>query len=415
MPRLWNTKLYSVKMADWHFWFSTFGILLYISAMWIAGINQGLYFQALNDEGFLRYTDFVGVLTSGKFLYSMRLLGGTIFFLSYLLLVVNMIMTIRSGKSSAVEVEVPAVEPSKVGTGALVFSAPILVSVAATILAIAFGWAGPLSSAVFAALGVLLIGYWAFVARRYQREGVRWHAILEGKSLLFTVLVLISILIGGLVELVPTIAKQDWSPAASTKVAGSTVPEHDPYLQIPYTPLELEGRDIYVREGCYVCHSQMVRPFRHETLRYDDWSRPQEYIYDRPFQWGSKRTGPDLHRLAGRYPNLWHYQHMRDPRETSPDSLMPSYPWLLEDAVDFDATGGKLQALQTLGVPYSDEEIDEARERALAQAQTFVDDLRETGGVEVAPDREIIALIAYLQQLGTLREPPALTASGEAE
>jgi cytochrome c oxidase cbb3-type subunit I/II len=227
----------------------------------------------------------------------------------------------------------------------------------------------------------------------------------------FTVLVLISILIGGLIELVPTIATKD-SYAAADGPKGAMVEAVSKYHQVPYTPLELEGRDIYVREGCYVCHSQMVRPFRHETLRYGDYSRPESFVYDRPFQWGSKRTGPDLHRLAGRYPNMWHYQHMRDPRSTSPGSIMPAYSWLHESTVDFGKTPGKLSVLKTLGTPYDEATIADARELALAQGRIIADDLQKTGGVTIAPDSEIVALIAYLQQLGTLRAPPKLVQAG---
>jgi cytochrome c oxidase cbb3-type subunit I/II len=153
----------------------------------------------------------------------------------------------------------------------------------------------------------------------------------------------------------------------------------------------------------------MVRPFRHETLRYGDYSRAEEFVYDHPFQWGSKRTGPDLARLTGRYPNLWHYQHMRDPRSTSPGSIMPEYGWLHEHSVDLSLTGNKLSVMRTIGVPYPDETIANAADLALAQGRIIVEDLKKTGGVETSPDREIIALIAYLQRLGKLNEPPAIS------
>ena len=416
VPRLWNTRLWSTKLADAHFWLSTFGILLYIGAMWVAGVNQGLFFQALDAEGFLKNTDFVEVLRSGQFLYMMRLVGGGAFFASYLLMAWNLWMTIRSGRPAVESVDVPVVHDEKpVPAAALVFSAPILVSVVAIAVAVAFGLAGPIASAVVAAVGVLVVVAAAAYFRRYQQEKVRWHSMLEGKSLVFTVLVLVSILVGGLIELVPTIVKKDYGVVQVSAGKSEMVPVASKYQQVPSSPLEVEGRDIYVREGCYVCHSQMVRPFRHETLRYGEYSRPESYIYDHPFQWGSKRTGPDLHRLAGRYPNLWHFQHMRDPRSTSPGSIMPPYPWLETAKVDYSATGGKLEALRTVGVPYEQPVIDDARELALAQGRAIAEDLRKTGSVDVAPDSELVALIGYLQGLGVVRQAPALPKTAEAK
>lgn len=411
-PRMWGTKLWSTRLADAHFWISTFGILLYIGAMWVAGVNQGLFFQALDSEGFLANTDFVEVLTSGRFLYMMRLVGGLAFFASYLLMVVNLVMTIRSGKPVTEGIEVPVRDEAPlVPVTTLIFSAPVLLSFVVIAASIAFGLAGPLSSAVVAAIGALLVVVCLMYYRRYQDRKVHWHALLEGRTLLFTVLVLISILIGGLIQIVPTVLHKDYGTAAASLAKPAMVATPSKYLQVPYTPLELEGRDIYVREGCYVCHSQMVRPFRHETLRYGEYSRAESFVYDHPYQWGSKRTGPDLHRLAGRYPNLWHYQHMKDPRSTSPGSLMPPYAALHEDTVDFAQTSKKLAVMHTLGVPYEQRTIDDAKALALAQAQTIVDDLSKTGGVVVAPDKEIIALIAYLQQLGLLHEAPPIAAS----
>ena len=410
VPRLWGTKLWSTKLADTHFWMSTFGMLLYIGAMWINGINQGLFFQALDAEGFLKNTDFIEVLKSGQFLYMMRLVGGTAFFVSFLLMVYNLTMTIRSGRAVKDGCDVPVTpEVERTPALALVFSAPILLSCVAIAVAVAFGLSGPIASAVVAAVGVLIVVVSASYYRRYQQQQARWHSLLEGKSLVFTVLVLIAILLGGLIELVPTIVKKDYGVIAATPGKSGMVATVSKYQEVPCTPLEIEGRDIYIREGCYVCHSQMVRPFRHETLRYGDYSRPESYIYDHPFQWGSKRTGPDLHRVAGRYPNLWHYKHMQDPRSTSPGSIMPSYSWLHTSTVDYSKTSGKLGVLQTLGVPYEQATIDEARELALAQGRRIAEDLRKSGSVEVAPDSEIVALIGYLQQLGLTHEPPALS------
>ncbi len=189
-------------------------------------------------------------------------------------------------------------------------------------------------------------------------------------------LVLVAILIGGMVEIIPTVV-------ICQARAGTSVPPPlaaNPRIQQPYSPLELEGRDIYVREGCYTCHSQMIRPFRHETLRYGDYSRLEEFIYDQPFQWGSKRTGPDLHREGGKYANLWHYLHLIDPRSTSPGSNMPTLRLLKTDRVDFGGTAGKMETMAALGVPY-DRRADRRRSGhgARARAALIVADLADAG------------------------------------
>jgi cytochrome c oxidase cbb3-type subunit I/II len=214
-----------------------------------------------------------------------------------------------------------------------------------------------------------------------------WHrSLLEHRSALFAVLTTVAISIGGIVEIVPM-----YSLAAGPESVEGVA---------PYTALELAGRDIYVREGCYNCHSQMVRPFRSETLRYGEWSRAGEYAYDRPFQLGSRRIGPDVHRLGGKYPDAWHYEHMKDPRATSPGSIMPPYPWLFEDTVSPTDVQASLTAMKGLGVPYTDADIANAPAAMSAQANGIVARLNGSG-IQVEPDREIIALIAYLQRLGT--------------
>jgi cytochrome c oxidase cbb3-type subunit I/II len=168
----------------------------------------------------------------------------------------------------------------------------------------------------------------------------------------------------------------------------------------PYTPLEVLGRDLYIREGCLGCHSQMVRPFRSETERYGEYSKAGEFIYDHPFLWGSKRTGPDLHRVGAKYPEAWHYNHLDDPRSTSPGSIMPRYPWLLSQKLDTTSLPSRIRALRKVGVPYPAGFEAEAQKLAAAQATNVVANLK--GGMVEAPrDREIIAVIAYLQRLGT--------------
>lgn len=223
------------------------------------------------------------------------------------------------------------------------------------------------------------------------------HRKLEGWPLVFTVLTTLAILVGTLIEFVPMFLVKGNAPKIET-------------LE-PYTPLEMAGRDIYIREGCNNCHSQMVRPFRHELERYGEYGKAGEQPYERPFLWGSKRTGPDLMRVGGKYPHLWHVRHMEDPRSTSPRSIMPPYPWLLERQVELADLPRKLSVMQTLGVPYSDDEIASAEELARAQAAEIAADVAEQGGPQGLADKEITALVAYLQRLGTdLNKTPTPTA-----
>ncbi len=219
---------------------------------------------------------------------------------------------------------------------------------------------------------------------------------LERQPITMHIGVLIVIMIGGLVEVIPLYTINSNVPTISSVK--------------PYTPLELEGRDIYVSEGCYVCHSQMVRPFRAETERYGEYSKSGEFIYDRPFQWGSKRTGPDLHRVGGKYPDSWHYEHMRDPASMSPGSIMPRYGWLLENDLDISSLENKIMVMRALGVPYPIDYEKYAAEDLMTQANKIAGRLKEAG-FDAKPNKEIIALIAYLQRLGTdIKGDPASTA-----
>jgi cytochrome c oxidase cbb3-type subunit I/II len=213
-----------------------------------------------------------------------------------------------------------------------------------------------------------------------------WHAWIERRPVQLLVWSLVAVAIGGIIEMVPTfLVKSNVPTITSVK---------------PYTPLELHGRDLYVREGCYTCHSQMVRPFRSETERYGEYSKAGEFVYDHPFQWGSKRTGPDLHRVGGKYPDSWHYYHMFDPGSMSPGSLMPAYPALFEDVLDTSTTRRKIEAMITLGVPYPADLPAKANQDVEAQSARIVAELKK-GGIEALADREIIAMIAYLQRVGT--------------
>jgi cytochrome c oxidase cbb3-type subunit 2 len=198
------------------------------------------------------------------------------------------------------------------------------------------------------------------------------HDMIERNQALLIVLVVLVVAVGGLVEIVPlSFQKSVTEPVAGLK---------------PYTPIQLTGRDVYIREGCYNCHSQMIRPFRAEVERYGHYSVAGEFVYDHPFQWGSKRTGPDLHRVGGRYSDDWHRIHLLNPRDVVPESNMPSYPWLARDAANAADIEIKMRALRMVGVPYTDDQIAKAKE-------------------ELAGKTEMDALIAYLQGLGTALKP----------
>jgi cytochrome c oxidase cbb3-type subunit I/II len=229
--------------------------------------------------------------------------------------------------------------------------------------------------------------------RRGPLPATAWHRAIEAKPAQFSILIFIAVAIGGAVEYIPTaLIKSNVPTIASVK---------------PYTPLEVEGRDLYIREGCVGCHSQMIRPMRAETERYGEYSKPGEFVYDHPFLWGSKRTGPDLHRVGGKYPDAWHYLHMREPISTSPGSIMPAYTWLYDAPLDTSHTEGKIITLRRLGVPYEAGFEQHAVAALRTQARAIADGLK-TSGFEVEPDREIVAMIAYLQRLGTdIRKKPA--------
>ncbi len=422
VPRLWNVPLKSMRMAEVHFWVATFGILFYVVAMWTSGINSGLYWRALNEEGFLKYPDFVEGLLASRMLYHMRLIGGLLYLGGFVLMAVNLFSTIAAGAPVNGTVKVPKaiaeVAPAR-SSWSLLKGAPVVLSLLGMVVLLALGLATPLTAAVMIAFA---LGYVALTYMLVSREtpvSESWHRLLEGRSLIFTLLVLVAILIGGLAELLPSIVIEKEVPMVATVVTNEQGEPERTYIpmtesrwtQQPYSPLELEGRDIYVREGCYSCHSQMVRPFRFETLRYGEYTRLEESIYDRPFQFGSKRTGPDLHRVGGRYPNLWHYQHMMDPRSTSPGSNMPDYAFMRDRTVDLSRTATKLSVMKTLGVPYTESDVSTAAEVARSQGQLIAADLEEQG-VTIAPDSEMTAIIAYLQRLG--RGPRPTGAEGLA-
>lgn len=338
VPKLWNTKLYSERLANAHFWLGTLGIILYITSMWVAGITQGLMWRAVDMQGKLLYPDFVETVVKIVPLYYVRIFGGLFFLVGFLFMMFNLWKTIRLAPKTVDNERVP-----ERGT------------------------------------------------RIPLREVIRKpdHRALEGLPSIFTALVVVAVLVASIISIVPSLLAPTYAVA--------------PVTIRPYSPLELFGRDIYVREGCYNCHSQMVRTLPSEVLRYGEASKMDESQYDRPFQWGSKRTGPDLARVGKKYPNLWHYRHMMDPRAVTPKSLMPSYAWLTKLNIDFDSLPRKMQVMADLGVPYTAFEITNAKESARRQAANIAEDLKSQGAPANLEEREVVALIAYLQSLGQLR------------
>ena len=349
-PRLYNTKLWSNKLANYHFWIGILGIMFYAVPMYWAGVTQGLMWKQFTADGFLQYPNFLETVLQLVPMYRLRAVGGLLFIIGTCLMAYNLYRTAKSGQFIPdVEAQAAALTPEA-------------------------------------------------DAAHPAGTGHRW---LESKPLLMTVGSAIAILIGGLVEIIPMyLVKSNVPTIASVK---------------PYTPLEILGRDLYIREGCVGCHSQMIRPFRSETERYGEYSKAGEFVFDHPFLWGSKRTGPDLHRIGGKYPDAWHYNHMEDPRTTSPGSVMPRYPWLLTQKMDLNSLPSRIGALRKVGVPYPAGLEATAQKDAQTQAAVIVANLK-TGAVNDArPDSEIIAMIAYLQRLGTdiktAAPAPAVTAS----
>jgi len=385
VPRLFGTKLHSEKAANTHFYIGTIGILLYVASLWIAGVTQGLMWRETTEDGGLKYT-FLETIVALRPMYWTRLFGGLLFFTGFVMMAWNLWKTARSGKPVEVGVDVVVREESAEEPGflALLFGRPVVISVVVTALAMAAGFLAKVPSTIVIGLAVVVgVGGTLML----YRSKASWHGLLEGRAAPFTVLVVLAVIVGGAAEIIPSL------------VTG--VEAHRSTSQEPYTALELEGRDVYIREGCYTCHSQMVRPFVWETQRYGAASTIDDSIYDHPFQWGSKRTGPDLARESGQArSNLWHYQHLVDPRELSAGSNMPPYAFLEHERVNLRRTGVKVRAMRNLGVPYERADVSHAAADARDQGRGIAESLEAEGNVEIAPDSEMVALIAYLQRLG---------------
>jgi len=336
IPKIFNTPLYSKKLANNHFWLGTLGIIFYAVPLYWAGFTQSSMWKQFTEAGILKYS-FLETVTYLKPFYMMRSFGGALYLIGVFIMFYNVYKTVKRGKLVADE----AAE------------------------------AAPLQK------------------EYVKHAGEHWHRWIERKPVQMMILSLIVVIIGGVIEMVPTfLVKSNVPTIASVK---------------PYTPLELQGRDIYVREGCYTCHSQMIRPFRSETERYGEYSKAGEFIYDRPFQWGSKRTGPDLAREGAgnlKKSDGWHFRHLREPSSMSEGSIMPAYPGLIENKLDTTSTPAKIRAMIKLGVPYEKEYPATANKDLIMQAQHIANNLK-SDSIKIGPEREIIAVIAYLQRLGT--------------
>lgn len=354
VPKLFKTDLYSKGLANAHFWVGTLGIVLYALPMYVAGFTQALMWKDFNPDGTLVYGNFLETVHEIIPMYWMRAIGGTLYIIGMFVMLYNLVKTVKSG--------------SKVVDS--LAEAPAMVSVSSK-----------------------------------RTLGETFHSWLERKPIQLTILATVAILIGGIVQIVPTILVKSNIPTISSVK--------------PYTPLELVGRDLYIREGCVGCHSQMVRPFRSEVERYGPYAKAGEFVYDHPFLWGSKRTGPDLLRVGGKYSDNWHFNHMYDPQTTSSGSIMPGYKWMITNKDNRSDIQTKMRAMASLGVPYTQEDIDQAFEQMEAQATQIEQNLYSdpdfvssyeadkaaatAAGETFIPmkDREIVALIAYLQRLGT--------------
>lgn len=453
VPKLWGTKLYSKNLANFHFWIGTIGILFYVAAMWVSGIRQGMMLNQVDESGLgLKYTQFVSTLSGINFLLLIRAVGGTLYLLGFVLLVVNVWKTIRNGKPVTATQEVAIwnrgskkrgnfiefikSDPVAALMGFILFGglwlatdwmillvlAVLLGAIAvvrfikdknewsvmsfleadpfaAVIAVIVFGCIWMIGGPVTSWMGFGLAIFFSIVAtRRFindKQRWIDWYDRLSENWLPFTILALIAVAIGGAIQIIPTV----------TMNRAENIEDR---IQRLYTPLELAGRDIYVSEGCYTCHSQMIRTIMPDVMRYGmnsgGYSRLGESIFNHPFQWGSKRTGPDLAREGGFRSNAWHYDHFINPGEKQPGSIMPPYPWLEDQKANIKALPKKIGVLTMLGVPYPAMTRHEIEQHAIEQGKSIAEDLAKED-ILIHHESKMVALIAYLQSLGRFEDP----------
>jgi cytochrome c oxidase cbb3-type subunit I/II len=347
LPRVFQAPVFSKKAMELHFWIASVGIVLYVVAIYSAGVTQGLMWRAFDETGRLAYPDFVETVLKLMPMYWMRVAGGTLYIVGMVIFGWNIFKTWANRPATY---EVPVIE-----------AAP---------LAKKYAEEHPVVPAN---------GLWA----RFNQ--VQWHRAWERAPMLFTVLTTLAVIVASLFEILPTfLIKSNVPTIASVK---------------PYTPLELAGRDLYIAEGCFNCHSQMVRPFRYETERFGDYSKPGESVYEHPFLWGSRRIGPDLARQGGKYPDLWHVRHFENPRAVTAKSIMPAYAHFLRKPLDFDGIQSRVDAMAMVGVPYGDA-VNKAPGMAREQAKQIAAAIREQGGPDGLEDKQIVAMVAYMQRLG---------------
>jgi cytochrome c oxidase cbb3-type subunit I/II len=428
-PRLWKTKLWSTGLANMHFWIGLVGILLYVSAMWVAGITQGLMLSETNPGGATLKYEFVETLRAINIHYILRSFGGTLYLIGFVMCAVNIFMTARRGTAEETTAEVRVLETTKRDRMTLseAFTAdPVTYGVLSLAFLILWLLLPPHADKAALIVTTILIWKTVVVFKANSKPWGDYFSRLIENYLPFTIMIFIAAAVGGVVQIIPSLLV---NRAANI----------EDRVQVPYTPLELAGRDIYVAEGCYNCHSQMIRTLVPDVLRYgpgkdQGYSRLGESIYDHPYQWGSKRTGPDLAREGGaiaadskvmrigKRDNLWHFNHLIDPRQTSIGSNMPPYPFLAEAKTDFKSLPGKIATQSKLGVPWpamtKDAIEQSARDQAVEIAESLVKagayltdkpDLKDEALRRHLSETQMVALIAYLQKLGAyqnVENPP---------
>ncbi|MDX2207669.1 MAG: cytochrome-c oxidase, cbb3-type subunit I [Gemmatimonadales bacterium] len=348
LPRLFQAPLYSRKMAELHFWIGTFGIILYVLAIYSAGVTQGLMWRAFDETGRLTYPDFVETVVRLLPMYWVRVAGGSLYIVGVILLLWNVIMTWRKRPARYEEpvIRAAALSPRYVS--------PAEETVAGGMLA--------------------------------RFKSLSFHRAWERLPVTFTALTALAVVVASLFEILPTFLIRSNVPTIASVA--------------PYTPLELYGRDIYIREGCVNCHSQQIRPLRYETERYGEYSKPGESVYEHPFLWGSRRIGPDLARTGGKYPNLWHVRHFENPREIAAGSIMPSYGHFTTRVIDWEVLAKRVGTMAMLGVPYG-QAVTDAIPMAREQAAAIAREIESAGGPSGLADKEMAAMVAYMQRLGT--------------